>query len=125
MVTSPQLRANFAVAELVHVASCKCQIARAYGLPASAAESGGPCGLLTSISCWLMAQHSISFHLLSRSSYPQMGEWLLKSPMMTQFSVVGSMSWRAVGLSGERGGRGGGGGEEGGVDVENLQVVVW
>ena len=40
MVTSPQLRANFAVAELVHVASCKCQIARDYGFPASAVESG-------------------------------------------------------------------------------------
>ena len=68
-----------------------------------------------------MAQHSTSSPLLSRSSYPQLGEWFLKSAMMIQFSVVGWMRWRVVGLSG--GGGGGGGG--GRLDVENLQVVVW
>ena len=80
-----QLRANFTLTELVDVVSCKCQIGRACGSPAL----GGSCGLLISISCWLVAQHSTSSPLLSRSSYPQLGEWLLKSPMMIQFSVVG------------------------------------
>ena len=40
MVTSPQLRENFTVAELVNVVSCKCQIRRACGSPASGEESG-------------------------------------------------------------------------------------
>ena len=40
MVSSTQPRANFTVAELVNVVSCKCQIRRACGSPASGVESG-------------------------------------------------------------------------------------
>ena len=47
-----------------------------------------------------MIQSSTSSPLASRSGYPQLGEWLLKSPIMIHLSSSGWMAWRRSAFGG-------------------------
>ena len=47
-----------------------------------------------------MIHSSTSSPLGSRSGYPQLGEWLLKSPIMIHLSSSGWMAWRRSAFGG-------------------------